>query len=381
MPVQAIVAGIALVPTCLALATGCRNPTTPAPSASADGSARLALVDSIVLDEPDSAFIGRPGQLFSVDADGSILITDQYSERILRFDGKGQLRQTYGTRPGSIRRAGSVNIHVDSLLLHATEGRQLVAFDYHSGKELWHRAYRGYIVAAQMTPSEVLFGSYDPASKKGVIAVPLDSILSTDTLPLGATRVEFPDEYSRYPDLEIFNGVVFAAWQDTLVAGFAGVDYVVRYGPAGIPIDTFVVPAVARRGTPTSSLRLFGRNGGQLSEQVSSRSALFMLWRVPGGNLVIWFNDASTVEGPRNKSTEFTGVAWLSVLDLEKRRACVDAKVPEPESGLPRLAMHGDTLYSFDQLEVNAPSGRGPRSVVRRYLVDSSECTWMPLRT
>jgi hypothetical protein len=190
-----------------------------------------------------------------------------------------------------------------------------------------------------------------------------------------------PSEYDRYPLLNEWDDMKVVSFEDGPVLAIGGSDRLVRYSRDGVVHDTIKVAVVGRRGVKQETLeRLFTRRpqtaaeARRLSDETGRAiSALLGLWKMPDGSLLVWYQDPHFENGGR----VLKGVAFLSIVTRDGSRACVDAAVEAPGSGRPRLDVKGDTVLVLDQV---VPAGGEPRvtTVVRRYLLDTSECEWLP---
>jgi len=65
----------------------------------------------------------------------------------------------------------------------------------------------------------------------------------------------------------------------------------------------------------------------------------------------------------------------VTVIDIERRRACVDAPVPQTGAARPAVRVRGDTLFVLRQeMEETRIS-----TVIDQYVVNTASCRWVPL--
>ncbi len=338
-------------------------------------------VDSVVLAETDTSFVGKPAMFFGLGPDGSFLIPDQTSDRLMVYDRDGRLRQFVGRRgqgPGEMSTVGITTFVVDSLLIHATMGRSIHMFAWPTGRWVRTLHVRGFVTSAAALGGRLFFGDYDPFVRRGVVVLEREALVTEDTAQVGASLVEFPRDYVTYPDFDMFNSVLIAAWPDTLAVGFGGTDFLVLYDLRGAPTDTLWIPPVRRRGIPEAAKRLFRPNAGSFPDRLAAVSGLYGLWRPDEGGLLAWYGDGET-HGVPGQPMEVLNQAWLSLIDPGLRRACVDIRVPAFDTKIPRLAFRHDTLYALDQV-VPDQEGKSPRTVIRRFVIDRSRCDWQPVK-
>lgn len=228
---------------------------------SSNGAPRLVLADSTVLAETDSVYLGKPTMMFLATPSGEVVIPDQVSDRLLRFDRQGRLVRAYGRHgrgPGELSGVNIMTMLVDSVLIHGLFSR-IVGFNWSDGSAALSHRNRGNPSAGVVLRDSVFFGIFDYAARQAVAVIPRRNLLSPDSASavLGGQMVPFFPEYIQYPELSTFNNVLLAAWADTMLVGFGALPYFVRYRLDGQPIDTVVVPAKRRRGYSADKLSLF----------------------------------------------------------------------------------------------------------------------------
>lgn len=345
------------------------------PAQKPNGRRPLTLVDSVLLRESDSTYLGRPATFFAIGSRGSLFIPDQLSDLLYEYSSRGDFLRTIGRRgrgPGEMLGVGITTLVSDSFVSHATTGRTIHTFSLADGKWRGRRFVRGFVTSAAVVGDTIYFGNFDVATRRGLLKVARNQVVTADSSPVDSRLAPFPHEYAKYPDLDMFNSVLVAAWRDTVVVGYAGTDYVVLHDLAGTPRDTVRIPVRERRGIPHEALDLFRSGAATFADRLKRLSGLYGLWRLPDGSLALWHNDGWS-EGPPARPSEILGVAWLSILLPGLDRACVDIPMPIFDSGIPRMAMRADTLYALDQVVPPDPKAQA-RSVIRRYRVDPSAC-------
>ncbi len=361
--------------------TGCGGPVVR-DTDQGDGAPRLTLIDSIVLDERDSVSLGYPEKTFAINAEGDLFVADQSVNQVIRFGTNGRLKQRYGrdgSGPGEFGSTLALTVAEESLVIQATAGK-FVAFAMESGAFRYNRLHRRAFPASwSVVGDSVVIGLFDFSAKKAVAVIGRASLggegADPALDPLIPDRVDFPAEYFSHPELRSFSTAHAAAWSDSMLVGFSGVPYVVRYSRSGTPVDTAWIPWVRRRGFPPGWLEVFAPGKKvTLQAMVGAFSFLSGLWRRPDGTFLLWHQENAIDESFREP--RFSGTAHLSLLSADLQRACVDAAVLFPGTDLPRLTIHGDTLYSLDQ--VTNPGLTTVVSVVRRHLISATGCRWLP---
>jgi hypothetical protein len=344
----------------------------------------LRLVDTVVLVETDSLQLGRPGQQFAVDDLGALYVPDQLQDHVVRFGPSGVPQLVYGRHgrgPGELA-AIAPTVVIDTFVVQFHSMRQVAVYSRTNGKFLTGRIVRGFGTSIAKSAGQVWIGVFDLESHRGVVHIPTTRLfglpLESDFEVLPATAAPFPDQYARFPGLEIYNWVSVAPFGPGAVVGFAGgTNDLYVADTAGGVTDTLVIPIARRRGVSPGALSLLrSRAQAEVEKQIASASALQGLWPAPDGRVVIWYEDNS-VRGTRpGHPGQFTGRAYLSLLSADGRMVCVDVEVPFPGSHWPRLAFARDTVYALDQV---VPDIGPPRvySVVRRYALDDKSCKWL----
>jgi hypothetical protein len=338
------------------------------------------LTDSVILEENDSAFIGRVPFTFVVDTVGRIHLADETTDRLYVFSGHGRLERVigrHGQGPGEFMGIDPVTIRRDGVIIQQFQGNTLSAIRDSDGIELGRVHVRGYLSTAASTPRHLVLGLFGAPTRPSVAVVSWDSLWnqrSTDAIE--PTMIPVPDDYLRYPGLEIYNQVIVSINGDSLLVGFGGLPYLVAAGIDGSWTDTIVLPYRQRRGATYHQLERLRATNLTFHEGVTAVSNLKALWRRRDGHVVIWHQDGGT-EDPARGNAEITGQAYISVLRPDLTEVCADALVEAPGNHRTRLAFARDTLFSLDQL-VDSVRGQRPSAttVVRKYTIGTADCEW-----
>lgn len=344
----------------------------------------LRLIDSLVLEETDSLYLGRPEMGFAVGADGSLYIADEYWNRVVRYSSTGKLEQVYGragSGPGEFRSTTRATMVHDTLLIQPSAAR-IKVFDRRTGAYYFeHPFQRGYLTKGVFHRGDFYFALFDYSVERAVMVIPAQELLSPDpgSVPTihGAGLVSFPPEYTRHPGLMAFNSSSVVVWSDTMLVGFSGVGYLVRYDLDGAPHDTFDIPVRDRRGVTPEGLAQFdpGR-APDLNREMRAISDLKEIWRTPKGDFVVWHQDGQAET--RGRNVQLSGNAFISLVSSDLARACVDTRVPFPGTEWPRFAMSADTLFALDQVVAEGDPLRST-TIVRRFAIDTARCAWQPV--
>ena len=349
------------------------------------GGPQVQLLDSIILEEPDSAYLGRPGPFVATPADGSYLLTDELADRVLSFRKDGRLGFVLGRSgagPRDFSSVGPVIALVDSLLIVQSAGTaRLTVFDARSRKLLAQRLYLGNLMSIRPSKADLLIGDFDLAKGFGAARLPIAALFNQPqtgpTTFIEPTFGALPKAYSQYPMLVTFGNVFAEPVGDSVLVGFGATSYLVLFDRAGQAVDTIDIPARERRGVPPDSVKLFGSRSMPMARLATAISTLLGLWHLPDGQMLVWHQDPSA-RFKNGQLVELTGRAFVSILDRDLTHACVDTELLAPGTSRPRLGVRGDTLLSLDQVVLTNGPLRA-QTVIRRYLVSSLGCHWIPI--
>lgn len=336
----------------------------------ADVRDHLVLLDSVVLQETDSHYIGH-AQFLAVAGDGELFVSDRIGARVLRFARDGAARGAIGRKgrgPGEFGGAGAVAFVGDSLVVADDLGGQRMML-FRRGTGAFVRMARremGIPTQAAVVGDQVWLGHAN---------VPRTTSLAR--WRLGGDSVEYvlpmPPEFQG-TGLEYAQPfVAMAAWRDTILVGHAVHPLLTLADGDGAPTGTLRVPVRARRGIPEPAALLARYRAGLSAErQIDELSLLVGAWRLASGGAALLHVDLTL----DSLTARATGGGWLTVLTPALDSACVDIPLEAPDEGWPVLAVHGDTLLRLDQRQGD---GVRPRTVVRRYRVDVAGCAKLPL--
>ncbi|MBA4159356.1 MAG: hypothetical protein H0X65_18065, partial [Gemmatimonadetes bacterium] len=115
---------------------GCGSDANPRAGGELSGPTLVPL-DSILLPESDTLYLGDPFTPAIDPYDGSIYISDQFSKRVVRFDRHGEVVRAYGrpgAGPGELQGSGLAFVLDDStLVVEDWAVQRLNLFDRNSG--------------------------------------------------------------------------------------------------------------------------------------------------------------------------------------------------------------------------------------------------------
>lgn len=348
-----------------ACAAACGDARDPAGEAAAG---RLVALDSVTLQENDTAYVGSPLHLTAA-GDGSLFVTDGLHNRVLRFSPAGALVRSFGgpgRGPGELADPVATALMGDSLLVVSEWGNRR-ASTFHVGTGAFVRSVRQEGLPFWMEARN------DTVWVSGV-NIPRKTVLATWAMTDDSMRYfgRVPQTYEQSPALMDFHPyATLARAGDRLFVGLSGHPMILVTRLDGTVIDSIAIPAVRRRGVPNDIVRRFERNPRGISneEVASMASALIALHRLPGGELAAVHLDV-TLNGK-----VITAEGFVSIVSADGGRACADTPVPLYKDGRPAVAFRGDTLIVVQQRVV---SDTRAETVVQRYRVDTSACQWAP---
>lgn len=345
--------------------------------AGAQGGPTLIPVDSVVLQENDSVFIGMVGG-FAVSGAGRYFVADRRNAKVLEFSADGKYVKAFGRRgrgPGEFIEPDPVALDGDSLLI--VFGRpNLHVFDLRSGDLRWQRAPGAGIPEVLVVHDGRIFSNAvigrEPNRRTSLAVVAEAHDVVAYGGPLPAPLGESPTIDRMYGFL------AFALWgADSVAVAFAGASDWIFLGRFGAPstYDSIGVAPGSRRGGPTAALlkRIVTTPDLVTPHEYYAPSVPWALGRLSGGLIgyVTFDLDASVLIS----SKRTTGVIRASVVDARSRQSCSDVLIPVPRDPQPRALFRADTLFVISQEETKDLQ---PRTIVRKYRLGTASCKWAP---
>ncbi len=341
--------------------------------------AMLIPVDSVLLPEVDTAYVGRPRGIVVDPEDGSFYITDLFSSRVLRFARNGSLMRVYGgpgEGPGEFRTAGATFLLDDStLVVHDTRLQRLSIFDRRTGAS---RTSRHLPLLVGTSPAVVdESGVWLPVADPGLSSSSSIAhwILLSDSIAyIGSMPAEFRESIDGgnwiYAN-SLLQGVL-AALGDTLVRGWMSRNELVLFSREGQVLDTVDLPVLRRRGVPEDIRYRFDVENIGFEERLELNSALIQLRATSDGRLMFTHHDRQVID--LLPMPVMTADVWVGVVSSDLTRACVDARLPVSTDTRSMETFRGDTVFQLDRRIVD----NRLESWVRMFLVDTSDCDWVP---
>lgn len=345
-------------------AAGCGSADREPPRSTDGDGLRLEREWRMDVQETDSIFLSRPGEIAIDPVDGSFYIADGFAGHVVQVDRRGVPVRVFGRKgrgPGEFTQVGQMAPFADLLLVENSGQGALNLFRRGSGQFVKARPHDGILNDYALAGDTGWFGLQ--SVERGT---------SVGRWTAGDDRLDYlvplPKEYRESQPLAgIFNGVSLAKWADTLVVGLAGSNRLLLVGARGEPLDTVTLPVARRRGVPDDIARRLEKM--DFPAMFSSISALFDIGRLSDGRIALVHYDQE-IAGPRIMAD-----VYLTVLSPDRKRACVDARLPVTRDSQPYTAFRGDTLFVLEQKLEDAGTGQ-PKTSITAYRLSTERCRW-----
>jgi len=337
----------------------------------------LTPVDSILLVEADTLYIGNPYTPVIDPFDGSFYIPDIFSGRLLRFRRDGSLMLVYGRPgegPGEFRGGPRTPMVLDDSTVAAqtTRSRRVNIFDRNTGEPV-----RGvdFPALGGLTPP-VLIGQdawmtdFEIRRETSLTRwrPTTDEFASMGGLPQQYVASIRSDNWS-YANLFRLGSLAYA--DGRFVQGWSGLDEMFVLNPRGEVLDTLDIPVARRKGVPTDLRERIDIEHIPYREQLEGSSRLRQLFPLPGGGFVFTHHDQTALQ---MEPPVLTAKVWVGVLSPDLSQACVDALVPHDFEIRPMETFRGDTLFVLDR---RIDDSEKLQTWILMYLVSDEGCDWM----
>lgn len=328
-------------------------------------SPRLTPIDSIVLAETESQFVGQVAAL-AISPAGRYFLLDRANFTIHEYARDGRFVRRFGRQgrgPGEFHAPSAFAVAGDSLLL-VFGGSELQAFDLRSGTLAWQRRLPRVPHALATGGGRVYMSWVDLAG--GSSTARLRS--ATDSLVTGGP---IPSPYGRHQAVDMTFGRVTslaALGSDSVVLAFHATDYVFLGRIGTTRFDSIRVSRLHRNGARPDLIARIVSNPDILRDAAYALSAPWAMTRLADGQLAIVTVDQQFSGG------RLSGQLFLSIIDPVRRRTCPDARIPGPADPPSRVAFAGDTLVVAEQ---DAGSAGDARTTIRKYSISTAGCRWM----
>ncbi|MCC6931235.1 MAG: hypothetical protein IT359_19760 [Gemmatimonadaceae bacterium] len=325
------------------------------------------MIDSVDLLERDGVFVSKPNDVL-VLPNHDLLVSDVAVGSVLRFSSRGELLGRLGRRgrgPGEFVSPGWMARASDSVLLvQNAPAFRIEAFDLRAGTWLWGRRFEAKTTTGLAArENDVLLGLLDAQRKTSFVEFPDSSsaLLYRGRLPADAHADPLLTDAFRLTQLAARGGRIAQAFEVS--------NWIYLFDATAASVDSFHIVVARRKGAPVRLLPLLRSN-----QQLAMKAVNHVSQPVALG----WLNDALlglvTVD-PDRTSVRYRGQAFVSVVDLNARRACVDAPLDVPSDPAPVATFAGDTLFVVYQ-DIGTTGAAVTR--VRRMKVGLGQCSWEP---
>ena len=348
----------------------CAAPGTSDSGISVDsplGGPSLVEIDRILLSQDDRHFVTIPIS-FAVldDGSGDFLVSDGRLVNVVRFARDGLPVRSYGATDfaGAIRNTWTVGTWDTTIMIADLLNQRIHHVHSESGELLRSEPFMGRIgVAVSQPRDEQWLGSHQ-AGASGRL---LEGLLLQDLIGGNTIRLDLPEEWSRYPALEVHSGVNVVRSTEGMLVSLAAMEGILRLTEGGDTPDTIVVPRRNRRGV---SRRTLEDVGFDRREVVNRTSRLVLMDRNSEGRIVLVHHDA------RYRTSGGLDVrVWVSLLSEALDYACVDSPLAVPSTPTPNVYFRRDTLWAQGSRVVDGEAVLE----VRAFLVDAADCEWLPV--
>ncbi|MDZ4259409.1 MAG: hypothetical protein U0974_03320 [Gemmatimonadales bacterium] len=332
--------------------------------------ATLELIASTVLVENDTFLIARPTGFVVSDDPNRFIVADVASSRVLRWAANGAPSGSWGrigrgpaelSGPGAIVQSGRTLWVLD---LGSSSWKQ---FDRETGAPAVAVVFSGVASNAvpNSTPDTLWFGLRrdTEGTSLGMIVAGVDSVTTGGPLPSIYDSLAASGIGRLTPIVRVRTG------NHTLL-GFGALNGFYLLDAANSVLDSMSIPSVRRRG---ASAEVIGSAMGDYLALMNGTSILSFAGPAarPGFAITVHYDPTvSGVDVPR-----ITADLFVSVVDLDARTACVDARIPNTGDGRPVVQSVGDTLFVLRQ----TLDGTAITTQVDSYLVSTAGCTWLPM--
>jgi len=334
--------------------------------ASNEATEPLVPVDSVVLAESDSTFVGAPTHM-TVAPNGDLFISDAVNSTVLRFARDGRFLRRYGRAgagPGEFGTPVATALGNDSVLAVADwRHNRTSLFSTRSGAYLTGTQHEGVPFSLHFTEDTLWMGD-----------VNFSRLTTLAKWQLGDTPIEYfgpvPAEYRQSRQLMLSHPYASITLRgDSLLVGVTGHDGLFLVRRDGSLLDTIKVPVVRRRGVPADMVQQFTKS---LSDAEIARmaSALVGLYQRPGGGIAVMYFDVEIVE------RTITADGYLSLVAPDRLQICSDVPVPFGKDGRPVVSFARDTLYA---LETHLRDGVRAENILKVYPLADVQCAWADL--
>ncbi len=302
------------------------------------------LIDSVRLRDSEQAFVAEPAGVAMTG--NAIFVADAGSASVLQFARDGALVRRIGRRgrgPGEFSAPGGMAVVGDSVLVVSDVGTGRISlFDARTGDLLRIVRFPGSPFTISAVEDTLLGGTFDAMQTSSMYRM-----VSGDSV--GQALGPISGDYSTGPRLKFAYPFSAAALRPggAVVAMVASRTMYVT-DAHGTVVDSILLEARKRRGVPDGLERLLAssRKPEEQMVMVSILTAIASL----GTQTAMVHVDFSP------QGTSVSGTAYLSLVDWETHRQCVDAEVALAPDTRPVFAFRGDTVLALQNVVTGTDS-------------------------
>lgn len=328
----------------------------------------LTVADSVILAETDSQYVSFMAG-FAISRGGRFYVSDKGNYVVHEYSPAGVHLRTIGrrgSRPGEFSSPANVSVDGDSLLVvNGGRGRVHVV-DLRSGVQRWERQLETApqpLIDLVIADGRVYANHLDSRTRtsSSSVGAAADSARRSGPFPQPFGRNQLIDQSFSWMRLRPFG-------RDSLAVAFEGTDYLFigQFGRGGF--DSLHIARTRRRGARPDVIERVAKDPRGAKPFVFAMSAPWAIGVLSGGRFAYVAIDVDVT------NARASGVMYVSVIDVRRHKACVDARVPVPSDPQPRADFHGDTLVVASHEET---AERRPRLIVRKFLLDTKDCRWV----
>lgn len=329
-----------------------------------NATAMLVQIDSTVVSESDSLNIGRPVDMV-VSGDGAVYVSDVSQSHVIAIDRRGNIARVFGRRghgPGEFVSPSWLSLRGDTSLYVKDGGQMIVQeFDVRTGQYVSSQPLPKLSGRIRADVSKLVVAAFRTDSQSNLTEVNENGSVSS--------QGSVPALGRKYPKLlGPFANQAFVRIQNTYYSINEFENAVSSWAVSSRNVRQIEFPVRARRGATAADFEMMMSDPSKAAALAYRHSIPMMLERDSRGYLVAAMYDVDRV------GETFKGRFFISVLDIEGRRACVDIPLVAPDDPPARLAFVSDTLISLVQ---DISKNGKPVSLLRRYTIDITQCQWL----
>ena len=338
----------------------------------------LTLVDSVLLSEADTLYIGNPYAPVVDPFDGSFYVPDIFSSRMLRFGRDGRLMLVYGRPgegPGEFRGGPRVPMILDDSTVAAqtTRSRRVNIFDRNTGETIRVVNFPalGGITPPVVIGEEVWMTDFEIRRRTSLTRwrPTTDEFTSMGGLPQEYIASLSSDNWS-YASLFRISSLAYGG--ERFVQGWSGLDEMFVLNLRGEVLDTVNIPVARRKGVPADLRERIDIEHIPFREQLEGSSRLRQLFPRTGGGFLFTHHDQKALK--MEPMPVLTAKTWVGILSPDFEKACVDAPVPRDFEMRPMETFRGDTLFVLDR---RIEDSEKLQTWILMYLVSDEKCDWL----